>query len=101
MFFVGCQGRRTEEIVSLPGIVQASTSLRSIVDIAEAYHSAPLLVLFVLLTLMSTAAMATKFCLRCIAEMVDAIYDFKLACADSKQRYEQAARAVRAGRLRQ
>lgn len=74
--------------MSLPDIVQASTSLQSLADVAEAYHSVPLVVLFIFLTLVSTVAMAAKFCLRCLAEVVDAFYDFKRDCANSRRRGE-------------
>jgi hypothetical protein len=50
----------------------------------------PLALLFIFLTLVSTVAMAAKFCLRCLAEMVDSYYDFKQDCASSKRRYERA-----------
>jgi hypothetical protein len=78
---------KTEALVSLPDVVHAATSVQSLVDIAEAYHSLPLALLFIFLTLVSTVAMAAKFCLRCLAEVVDAYYDFRKDCANSRRRY--------------
>jgi hypothetical protein len=47
-------------------------------------------VLFLFTGLISTLTMGIKSCLRCLTEVVEAFYEFKAQCVNSKQRYERA-----------
>ena len=59
----------------------------SLLDATEKYHLLPFVLLFLLVGAASTLSMAVKTCLRCLSEIVEAFYDFKVQCIESKKRY--------------
>ena len=59
----------------------------SLVGLAEQYHLLPFVLMFLLVGIFTALSMAIKTCLRCLGEVVDAFYDFKTQCADSRRRY--------------
>lgn len=59
----------------------------SLADLAEKYHLVPFVLLFFLVGVAGTFSMAIRTCLRCLSEVVDAFYEFKVQCAESRRRY--------------
>jgi len=59
----------------------------SLVDLAEKYHLLPIVLWFVLVGLMHSLTMLVSFGFRCASEIVEAFYDFRMRCGESKRRY--------------
>jgi len=59
----------------------------SLVDLTEKYHLLPIVLWFVLVGLFHTLTMLVSFGFRCASEIVDAFYDFRIRCGESKRRY--------------
>jgi len=62
----------------------------SLLQFTDKFHLLPFVILFLFLTLVNVLAMGAKSCLRCVGEVVEALYDFKAQCAASKRRYLEA-----------
>ncbi len=63
----------------------------SLLNATEKYHLLPFVFLFLIVGVASTLSMAIKTCLRCLGEIVEAVYDFKVQCIEIKKRYRKAA----------
>ncbi len=59
----------------------------SLVDLTETYHLLPIVLWFVLVGVFHTLTMLISYGFRCISEVVEAFYDFRIRCGESKRRY--------------
>ena len=73
----------------IPDFVQASTSAKALFAAHPIVSSVALSLVPSLIRRLRTKV---KSCLRSLGDLVDAYYNFKIRCADSKRRYEQAVR---------
>jgi hypothetical protein len=60
---------------------------RALIDLADKAHLLPLMLLFSLLGMMGAIMLATKYGFHCLAQVVDAYYEFRAQCSSSKARW--------------
>ncbi len=68
---------------------------KSIFEFAENYHLLPFVIVFLLVGAVSMLVTGVKSCFRFFSEVVEAYYDFKTQCVESKRRHEEAVAGKR------
>ena len=64
---------------------------RTLLDFADKAHLLPLVLLFFFLGLLDAITMAAKCGFRCMAEVVNYYFEFRVQCANSKAHFEQTS----------
>ena len=69
-----------------------SISSASLLDLAEKYHLFPFVVLFIVVGMLTTATMLISLAFRCLGEVVEFYFDFRVRVVDSRRRFEERDR---------